>query len=206
MPNKGFISITHVLDAIDRKRGVSRHKSVPNRPAQISDLCDVGPGLPAMATTIKAALQHWRSHWPLIYYFATIQIETGARVSEILRITSHDISADSRIRIHALKNGIDRIVRVPQISDWLQRERSMKRRLFADLNRFQIHRAYVKQGIAAYFGSNTKRSTTHLFRHLVGLDLNSLKEPQHAIRSGLGQKTDKAADHYRTDLAKQSNT
>lgn len=198
MPNQGFTSVTHVIHAINRMRNETPAKSVPSPSAQNFDSCNAGAELQEIQMAILNALEHWKRSWPLLYYFAMIQSESGARVSEILRIHSTDITPEGRIRLYALKRGNPRVIRVPEIIPWLIRERSFQRNIFMDLNRFAIHREYVKQGIAAYFGQNTKRSTTHLFRHLVGIDLNQLKDGTHAIRHGLGQKTDTAADHYKT--------
>ena len=205
MPRKGTYTINHLLDIMARERGEKRTKSVPSSPAQIFDSCAGHDEYREIHIRISSALDFWKIHYPLLYHFAAIQLYSGARVSEILRLHSSSITADGRILIHALKNGNSRIVQPPIDQEWLQKERSLGRYLFADLSRFVIHRQYVKQGISAYFGDNVKRSTTHIFRHLVALDLKQIPESTNAIKTGLGQKTDTSADHYKAEIRRQSD-
>jgi len=173
-----------------------RTKSVPTSSAQTFDLCEVADPNHNMQCLITDALKSWQINYPIMHKFALLQLATGARVSELLRITSGQISPEGRIHIIALKGGNDRIVLVEPLRTWLIHERSLGRSIFQDLNRFSIHREYVRQGLAIKFGNNSKNSTTHLFRHLVGIDLNELDNGRHAIRQGLGQKTEEAADYY----------
>ena len=205
MSRKGFISIRTVMAHIKRMQDETGIKSVPSASAQNFDSCAGHTDPLELQPQITSALQYWKTQYPIIYHFAVLQISSGARVSEILRLHSNDITPDSRIILRSLKGGSDRVFQMSIDQEWLQRERSMKRYLFRDLSRFVIHRQYVKQGISAYFGKNTKRSTTHLFRHLVALDLKQTGDQTHAIKTGLGQKTDKAADHYKTEIRREND-
>ena len=200
MSRKGTYSITNVLHLIRKNSDHKRTLSVPSPTAQTSDLCASGTGTQDLEKQISSALNYWERSWPIMYRFATFQLYSGARVSEILRLHSNDITTNGRVLIRPLKGGNPRIVQIPDLTEWMRSEKPKGRYLFRDLTRFVIHREYVKQGISAHFGSNMKRSTTHLFRHLVGLDLKQINGEENATRIGLGQKTDKAADHYKVEV------
>lgn len=205
MSRKNLITITTVMHHINRLNNQRGIKSVPSPLAQTFDSCDSNIELEEMHLTIEIALKHWKKHYPIIYHFAVIQLASGARVSELLRLHSNDISEQNRIFIRSLKNGVNRTVQITVETEWLQRERSLNRYLFPDLSRFVIHREYVKQGVAAHFGNNSKRSTTHLFRHLVGLDLKSISDETEAIKAGIGQKTDQATNYYKTKIRRKND-
>lgn len=205
MPRKGTYSINTLLKVIAKKTNGTGTKSVTTAPAQTFDLCKDDQEPAQLHLQISSALKHWQINYPILYYFATIQLQTGARVSEILRLHSKEITPDGRILIRSLKGGNDRVVQISDLAPWLNLERSKSRYLFRDLTRFVIHHNYVKQGISAYFGNNQKRSTTHLFRHLVGIDLTHLEDHTHGIKTALGQKTDSAADHYKTKVRRQND-
>jgi len=200
MAQKGFISITHVIHHINRNRKNSGLSSAPNPSAQNFDSCKHGIGEEELQIRIASALEVWKKDQHQLYYFAVLQAETGARVSELLQIHSRHITENGRINLTTLKKGNTRILEPLSNRQWYISERSKSRFLFQDLNRFAIHREYVKHGISAHFGKNIKRSTTHLFRHLVGLDLSTLEDPTHSIKTALGQKTESAANFYTTKI------
>jgi integrase len=205
MPQKGTYSINTILKVIARKEKELAPKSVLSAPAQTFDLCKTQQQPVQLHLQIRSALNYWKIKYPILFNFATIQLQSGARVSEILRLHSKEITPDNRILIRSLKGGNDRIVQISGIDKWISSERTKSRYLFQDLTRFVIHHNYVQQGISAHFGNNTKRSTTHLFRHLVGIDLNHLENSTHGIKKGLGQKTDKAADYYKTKIRREDD-
>ena len=200
MGAKGFISITHVIHHINRQRKAAGLTTVPNPSAQTLDLCSGHSSHQPLEILISSAMEHWQKDHPLMYHFAMLQAETGARVSELLQIHSRHITENGRINLDTKKGGNTRILEPITNRQWYISERSKSRYLFQDLNRFQIHREYVKHGIAAHFGKNIKRSTTHLFRHLVGLDLSTLANPTHSIKTALGQKTESAATYYQAKI------
>lgn len=205
MPRKGTYNINTVLKIIQRKQNEKRTKSVTSPPAQTFDLCNGQESLQRLHFLVSSALEDWKISYPILYKFAVMQISTGARVSELLRIHSKEISPEGRILIRALKGGNDRVEKIPELTPWLIKERSKSRYIFQDLTRFVIHHRYLEKGISAYFGKNSKRSTTHLFRHLVGLDMNQLKDSTHGIKTALGQKTDKAANYYKTQARREND-
>jgi integrase len=200
MSKKGFTSITHVIHHINRIRKKEGLFPVPNPSAQTFDLCSMDTGIEEIQNAILSAVEIWKRSFPLLANFTTLQYETGARVSEILQIHSSHITEKGRINLTTLKKGNTRILEPISNREWIISERSKGRYLFHDLNRFQVHRKYVEFGIAAYFGNNVKRSTTHIFRHLVGMDLSTLANPNHSIRIALGQKTEQAAEFYKTAI------
>lgn len=200
MSVKNFVTIRHILQNISKITGQEYTKRIPSPSAQTFDLCEDQSKIMAMESIITDALQTWKNTYPIMHKFAIIQLASGARVSEILRLTSGDISEKGRVLITASKGGSNRIIEIPELTPWLIRERFLERSIFQDLNRFAVHREYKKQGISAKFGINQKHSTTHLFRHLLALDLQHIKDPTNAIKTGLGQKTDQATDYYKTQI------
>lgn len=205
MARKGFITILHVQQKIGMFPKKERTKSAPSSSAQTFDLCEIQSGRESLHFSIDQALKLWDQTYPIMAKFARFQRQSGARVSEILRIHSSDISPEGRIHLRSLKNGIDRIIHPVDDLQWYISERIKGRFIFQDLTRFVVHHNYVKQGITAFFGHNTKGSTTHIFRHLIGSDLANLKDSTHAIKLNLGQKTDTAADHYKPQKRREND-
>ncbi len=125
-----------------------------------------------------------------------LQFLCGARISEILDITSSDISRTGLVRIRAKKGSQDRIVNPIYYRDFWLRDASALLPLSSVFSRFYFYRLYKKNGFAGYFGNNSKRSVTHFFRHIRGAEINRQWHDLELVKNSLGQKSVRSASYY----------
>jgi integrase len=127
-----------------------------------------------------------------------LQFLHGLRISEVLNITSLDITRNGRIRIKGLKGSFDRFVVSSNFTEFWTVTGQHLLPLSTTYSRFYFYREYKKLGIGAHFGNSLNKSVTHYFRHAVALDSQEKFENLTDTKMVLGHKSIKSTEKYVT--------
>ncbi len=195
-PHRQRLGILEVQKAINQKSGKPAPKSVPTPCAQTARLCTLGNDQVTLAKQVQASLIALKNSNPPCWLIAMILLESGCRVSEVLTINSASISPQGRVMIKGKKGSNDRIIHPITIAPQMIKLRKRNGPIFAEISRFHVYRAFRSVGLSHIFDGRSKASVTHLFRHLVAIDLELTQHGKAAITTGLGHKSAESADHY----------
>ena len=120
----------------------------------------------------------------------------GMRISEVLNIQYHEITAHGSIILKSLKNSNDRIIVISEIKEYLLLCRANGINPFDAYNRWYCYREFQKLGISFSSPLSTKKSVTHAFRHIVVADLRAQNLNNAEIARYMGHKNEKNIDYY----------
>lgn len=175
------------------KRGVN---AVTNPPAQTATLLQ--PELEAIEQIVeqaKGVLQN-QNIPRVLRAVIELQLNYGLRISEVLNITSSDISKMGHIRIRGAKGSSDRIVIPYMFASFWVNEAGPLLPLFSTYSRFWFYRQYKNLGLYAVFGNSRVSSVTHLFRHLNILSLKENFNETELTQKFIGHKSINSTKHY----------
>lgn len=128
--------------------------------------------------------------------FIYLQSISGARVSELLNISSSDIISPTILRIKGLKRSSDRLLHIDRYCDYFSFCKLNQIQPFASLDRFYIYREYKKLGFVVSFLDSNKKAVTHSFRYRYIKKLKDNEVDISLIQKEIGHKTQKTTERY----------
>lgn len=128
--------------------------------------------------------------------FIYLQSISGARVSELLNISSSDIISPTILRIKGLKRSSDRLLHIDRYCDYFGFCKLNQIQPFASLDRFYIYREYKKLGFVVSFLDSNKKAVTHSFRYRYIKKLKDNNVEISLIQKEIGHKTQKTTENY----------
>ena len=140
-----------------------------------------------------------RYKWLLAVMFAG-----GLRVSEALSISSSDIFGNGQIRIRAAKGSLDKVIRVPELVQFLDKCRSTGMSPFSDISRFQVYRMFKQHSIGSTFGKVGNESVTHYPRKVYAQLIHNNTNDMAIVQRSVGHVSQKSTEYY--VKTKQSNS
>jgi len=121
---------------------------------------------------------------------------SGARINEILRLTSDEIVGNDNLVIRAEKKSRSRIVRVPELSDQLQKARQYPHSKLFSVSYSQVWRQYVNHGISFSVPGDHYRKVTHSFRYQYISDIQHVVHSVDTTAECVGHKSPKSTEIY----------
>ena len=171
-------------------------KSVLNPTAQTTTLCNIGDlKVSGMRSLIGEYVMNSRLNDSFACLIEVLYIG-GLRISEALHIGPGDISSNGTIKVKGLKGSSDRFVTISKHVGYLISCKLRYKYPFEVYSRYFVHRELIKLGMYMTFEGGSKRSTTHLFRHLKGLEVYSISGSEVDVSKVLGHKNVKNAKYY----------
>lgn len=121
---------------------------------------------------------------------------TGARISEVLRLKSSDITKDWFVKINAVKGSRSRIVKVEKPPFKVIINYNLNYYLFPELSRFYMYRVCRSYGLQLQVAGQRKKSVTHAFRHNYASQLLKLQTSENLAGRSLGHKSNNSILSY----------
>lgn len=121
---------------------------------------------------------------------------SGARINEILRLTSDEIVGNDSIIIRAEKKSRSRIVRVPELSEQFQKARQYPHSKLFSVSYSQVWRQYVNHGISFSVPGDSHRKVTHSFRYKYISDIQHVAHSVDTTAECVGHKSPKSTEVY----------
>lgn len=173
-----------------------RTKSVPSSSALFTKECMAVSESGSTEYIIKKQLEQLKMIDITIFYIAVLQFRYGLRISEVLDIKSGDILLNGYINIHSKKKSKDRLIPIHDLTEFFFRFRNNGVSPFINYNRFYIYRIYKQVGISHKFGSRSRNSVTHFFRHNLVKSLKSDSIATETTKNFIGHKSIKSTESY----------
>lgn len=173
-----------------------RNKSVSTRPEVLSillhpiDSSDAGKIYPIVYDDPAAKSQSIQSAVYLIL------IISGARINEILRLTSANILSDDTLIITGSKRSRNREIRVPELKSQLSIARTIRGARLFPISYTQMWRWMSAHGYYHHYIDQIRRAVTHAPRHdkiKAIADKSDLQTAQDVI----GHKSQRSTQRYR---------
>lgn len=176
-----------------------RELAVSNPSAQITKLCNPGPGdnVDDLSTALYK-LSMLREN-PTLLMGIRLMLLHGLRVTEMLHITPQCVMRDGSVFVRGLKGSKDRVVLDSYMyKEWLV-YKSMNCNDLVYFDRYYVYRLFKKLGLYAVYGNNRNNSVTHSCRHNVALGLKSDGLELENIQDVMGHKSIKSTEFYVRD-------
>jgi integrase len=129
----------------------------------------------------------------------------GLRISEVLNIDYRQITPNGNVHVKGLKLSQDRIVDCFMFQLELIKLRNVRIDKSFWFSRFYYYRLFKRLGLNSIFGTNTKSSVTHLFRHEKVLELKHSGVSSGTIQRYIGHKSNKSTLRYEQEKKHKSN-
>lgn len=127
----------------------------------------------------------------------------GLRVSEVLQINAHSITANGSIIVKGLKGSLNRLVTPSKYMFFWLDFKKKNLSIPAYVNRFYLYRLFIKKGIFITPSNQSKKMVTHSFRHQFVYNLLKSGQTIAEIQGFLGHKSINSTIHYVNKINKQ---
>ena len=174
----------------------TRSKSGSSSDAQTPVMCNAGTDWEATHRAVRLALNKMFKEFKPLYYFTTIQMAGGLRVSEVLNISIYDITQTGLIKIKTLKGGSSKVISVSEAREFLFQCKKDTFLPWQNWNRFFVYREYKRFGVPSVRTGADRHAVTHLFRHLQTAELRLIGADERATAKFLGHKSLKSQKNY----------
>ena len=174
-------------------------KSVLAPPAQSDSLLQLGTGDYSLIVFFRTRI-YQLTMYPLSFrIMLSVLLDTGARISEILRLRSVDINMNYRVSIRAAKGSSDRVVAVRPYPDVSIDQFRACFNEFCDYSRFYVYRVMKAHGLYLSNSTGGNNSVTHAPRHLLAREVEQLSGSVEIAGKALGHKGSKSIKYYLRD-------
>jgi site-specific recombinase XerC len=180
------------------KRDVVRINSGEGSSAQSVKLC---AGVSPVATGISVVYDLLRFNNDLTRCdkaVLEIMLISGCRIGSVLFINSNSISPNGLVLVKAEKGGRDIIVSPVLYREFWLSKRLCNWSLSSERNRFYYYRLFKKYGVYSVVCGNFKASVTHLLRHELINDSDSISFDSRTIANYAGHNSLKSQESYVT--------
>lgn len=123
----------------------------------------------------------------------------GFRISEVLSISSRDITARGNVIVRGLKGSGDRLIVAPELAAFFLKKRASGVDPFGHLNRYTAYRRLKELGIVKRKPGRKNASVTHSFRDEYVKGLREVETDNKVLKQFTGHKSGKSVDHYGKD-------
>lgn len=192
----GHINQKQLFNYLHGNLKTNKAKSELKPCAQSPALCLASNDWDTTLSAVNAALTKMKNEFSSLYYFTTIQMSGGLRVSETLNIKVYDITPTGLIKIKTLKGGKSKIINVSEVRDFLLHCKQSAYLPWQDWNRFYVYREFKKFGLPEIQTGARRHAVTHLFRHLQTAELRSINANEKETAEFLGHKSLRSQESY----------
>lgn len=156
------------------------------------------PGMSAedYVNVIRAGLANVKEYDVNVWRVGLLQLAGSLRITEALQIMPWHITLLGDVQISALKNGVDRLVKCAELSNWLIYCKLNSIVPFAGISRNYVWRTYNKCGLLSVLGGGKRHIVTHIFRHANASIIRDSGIPDTIISQELGHKSKKTQMLY----------
>lgn len=130
--------------------------------------------------------------------FISLQFQSGARVSDLLKVTYRNITDNLNVIIRQGKGSRAIIVKPAEFEEFWKNVRDNKLSPFDLYNRFSIYRLYKKIGISYDEAGKLHKSVTHAPRKLLAQDIYERSNEITDAQAALGHKSNNSTKYYLT--------
>lgn len=130
--------------------------------------------------------------------FISLQFQSGARVSDLLKVTYLNITDNLNVIIRQGKGSRAIIVKPADYLEFWTNVRDNRLRPFDLYNRFLIYRLYKKIGIVYNEKGKIHNSVTHAPRKLLAQDVYETSNEITDAQAALGHKSNNSTKYYLT--------
>lgn len=118
-----------------------------------------------------------------------IQLESGCRIGEVLRLTTNDIVLPCTLLLLALKRSRPRAIRLPELQEQLQRLLPAGEHCLFNISYSQVYRQYLNAGIVLYNPPGSRRTVTHTPRREYIQAVHNVSQDIDTTRDVVGHKS-----------------
>jgi integrase len=127
---------------------------------------------------------------------ASIMIDYGCRVSEVLRLKPEDILPDGSIIIRAGKKGNTRVIKMSEHKAVFLKFRYSGCSPFEFLTRFRMYDLFLRVGLVLQKEGSKYKKVTHSLRHAKARFLQKQGIEESTIQTHLAQKSANSTKYY----------
>lgn len=137
--------------------------------------------------------------------FIRLHFQSGARISDLLRIKRMDITSNNRVIIRQSKGSDTLII---QLSTDLEFWREYRQGLHVDINLFSrgyFYKLYKRYGLVIFTENGVNNSITHSARKQLAREVFDTTNNIEDSKSALGHKSSRSTEYYLTNDQRKSN-
>jgi len=176
---------------------LSHHtRSISNISAQFNKLYSSGRQEDfVLSDPLTGQVFHY-SEMGVFKYILAIMFIGGLRVSDVLNIRAKDILPSAQIVIKQSKGSESKIIRVPELENYLNNCKKALRDPFFGISRFQVYRMFKKVGLGTTFGKTINESVTHYPRKVFAKVINQGTQDLELVQRSIGHRNKKSTGYY----------
>ena len=173
-----------------------RVKARSNPVEPIVTLSSAGKDLDELVEALKEHAGLMKKYSVKLYYIFVLQLNSGARISEVLGIKPNDIMANGNVRLRGKKGSDNRIITGGEATEYLLKCRSTLTYPFSDYNRKFIWSIYKKFGIEIEVNTSGKKAVTHSLRHIMVNSARQIGIENKETAKYIGHKNESNTKNY----------
>ena len=197
--------VTYVI----MKRKSSTLRSVPRGTksaltpvAQSSGLLPLDPGQYSDIVFFRSRIYEL-TMYPLSFrVLLSVLLDTGGRISEVLRLRSVNVNLNFRVSLKASKGSADRIMSVRPYPNLTAVQFKACFDEFGDYSRFYVYRVMKAHGLYLLNSEGGNRAVTHAPRHLLASEVVELSNSEELAGKVLGHKSKNSIKYYLNEEGK----
>jgi len=181
---------------LDVYNGQLRSKSGQKSVAQSLGMCNPPTVEIRNIITLMSELELKKNQSIPEYCIFEIQLFSGCRISEALRITQRDVNIFGTVIIKGSKKSGNKTVNIVHTRDFLLKRAKHNYHIFQDVDRFRMYRWYKKKGIYINRGKNKNKAVTHALRYVYINYISQMTGDKSLTAELTRHKNIKSQDYY----------
>lgn len=140
----------------------------------------------------------------VVINFILLQMWSGARISDLLRVRRSDITQNLYVNIRQCKGSLPLVVKLSDNCEFWQQYRSGAFTDISGFNKNYFYRLYKRFNIQIYNGVGRNSSVTHVFRKELANEVFAASGEIVSAQSALGHKSSSSTMYYLNDQNKRA--
>ena len=174
-------------------------KSVLAPPAQSDSLLQLESGDYSQIVFFRTRIYEL-TMYPLSFrVLLSVLLDTGGRISEVLRLRSVNVNLNFRVSLKASKGSADRVMSVRPYPNLTAEQFKACFDEFGDYSRFYVYRVMKAHGLYLLNSEGGNNAVTHAPRHLLAREIKQLSGSVEIAGKALGHKGSKSIKYYLRD-------
>jgi len=192
------IGIINVINkANSNKQGT---KAVLSSSAPTTILCQPGKQGCSVSEVAWSAIMNRSDLVMMDKAIIELQLLSGARISQVLKISAKNIASNGVIKIVGSKGSSDIVISSIMFRSFWLSIKSSGLSISDHRDRFYMYRLYRQLGIYGKFGTSGKQSVTHSLRHELFTGMDELQVSKEVAAQKVGQKSMNSQNYYRPSM------